>query len=237
MIVQIYTYYIVEDALAIARLGADHIGITVMGELWKNKVYLRDPAWREVFEKTTLDVVREIFRLVKGKVKRVFMPLSDDLDEMVYMFRYVDGDILHLINAFNREEFREVKKKIGASELMASIFLTKGGFEENRREVERALEIDDVVDYLLLDTKVGEWTGVTGRAHNWNISKYIVENSKAKVILAGGLNPDNVVDALDKVRPHGVDACTGLDVRPGKKDLRKVEEFIRRVGEWKKTRV
>ena len=49
--------------------------------------------------------------------------------------------------------------------------------------------------------------------------------------MAGGLNPENVTAAIKAVRPWGVDSCTGTDLRRGKKDLQKVEAFVRAVRE------
>lgn len=232
MIIQIYTYYAIEDALYIASVGADHLGITVMGEAWECRVYLEDEAWRRVFELTTIDAAREIFKAVEGKIKRVFMPLSTSLDETLSMFRESGGDILHVIHSFSLEELQELRRKIRPKELMVSVFLTSGGWEENRQEFERALSLEKVVDYLLLDTKIGEWRGVTGRTHNWDISREIVRRYSKPVILAGGLTPENVVKALEKVRPAGVDACTGLDLYPGKKDPEKVKRFVEVVRAW-----
>lgn len=237
VIVQIYTYYELEDALAIAEAGADHLGITVLGEKFSGlRALLSIPEWKEVFERTTLDVVKEIFRAVKGRIKRVLMPLTDDLDELYQMVREVDPDIIHVISDFGGEGLVEIKRRLPDKELMLSIFITPGGWEENRAEYERALARAPLVDYLLLDTKIGARTGVTGRTHNWDVSRAIVERSPKPVILAGGLNPDNVVRALEYVRPAGVDACTQLDLYPGKKDLEKVRRFIEVVRSWERRR-
>ena len=232
MIIQIYTYYVLEDALFIAEVGADHLGITVMGEEWENKVYLEDEAWRKVFELTTIDTARDIFRAVEGRVKRVFMPLSTSIDETLSMFKEAGGDILHLIYGFTLDELREIKERIRPKELILSVFFTSGGREENKEEFERALKVEDVVDYLLIDTKVGAWQGVTGRTHNWDISRELVQQYSKPVILAGGLSPENVMEAVEKVKPDGVDACTRLDSYPGKKDHEKVRRFVEVVRKW-----
>ena len=70
------------------------------------------------------------------------------------------------------------------------------------------------VDAVLLDSgnqekKVKELGG-TGRTHNWKISKQIVEQIKVPVYLAGGLNAENIKEALQLVKPYGVDLCSGV---------------------------
>jgi phosphoribosylanthranilate isomerase len=70
------------------------------------------------------------------------------------------------------------------------------------------------VDALLLDSgnpnlAVKELGG-TGRTHNWEISKDIVRQSPIPVYLAGGINPDNIQEAIDRVGPFGIDLCSGV---------------------------
>lgn len=65
-------------------------------------------------------------------------------------------------------------------------------------------------DALILDTRTREKIGGTGIPHDWNISATIVATSAIPVILAGGLTPENVREAIRKVRPYGVDVHTGV---------------------------
>jgi len=96
--------------------------------------------------------------------------------------------------------------------------------------VDEALAISDMVDAILLDSgnpklKIKELGG-TGRVHNWKLSRRIRENAKCPVFLAGGLNPDNVRQAIDEVQPFAVDVCRGVRT-DGHLDRKKVELFIR----------
>jgi phosphoribosylanthranilate isomerase len=86
-----------------------------------------------------------------------------------------------------------------------------------------------VVDAFITDTFDPETgaSGATGKKHNWEISRTIVEYSPLPVILAGGLNTGNVREAILKVRPAGVDAHTGVENNDGRKDPDKVRSFIR----------
>lgn len=76
---------------------------------------------------------------------------------------------------------------------------------------------------FLIDTPAGGERGGTGRTFDWSL----VERLEGRIILAGGLGPDNVAEAIRRVRPYGVDACSRLESSPGRKDRVKVMEFIR----------
>ena len=78
------------------------------------------------------------------------------------------------------------------------------------------------VDAYLLDSSAG---GGTGQKFHWDLVKKI----EGRIILAGGLTPKNVEDAIREVRPYAVDVSTGVERFPGKKDHHKIEEFIRNV--------
>jgi phosphoribosylanthranilate isomerase len=91
------------------------------------------------------------------------------------------------------------------------------------------------VDAVLLDsgTLAGPTIelGGTGRTHDWLLSRQICQQIGLPVILAGGLNADNVVEALDTVRPGGVDVCSGVRTN-GDLDPKKVGSFIEAVSSW-----
>ena len=70
--------------------------------------------------------------------------------------------------------------------------------------------------------------GATGRLHDWRISRRIVESVPVPVILAGGLSPENVMDAMQAVQPWGVDSNThtNLPGSPVEKDMQRIREFV-----------
>lgn len=77
---------------------------------------------------------------------------------------------------------------------------------------------------FLLDTYAADRPGGTGRTFPWEIAAKAVR--QARVILSGGLTPDNVALAVTQVRPYAVDVCSGVEACPGRKDHQKVREFI-----------
>ncbi|NOQ52422.1 MAG: phosphoribosylanthranilate isomerase [Desulfuromonadaceae bacterium] len=83
------------------------------------------------------------------------------------------------------------------------------------------------VSALLLDAWSDEHYGGTGLSFDWQLVRRLT--GKRPLILAGGLTPENVVDAVRQVKPYAVDVSSGVEAAPGKKDHQKVAEFICRV--------
>ena len=83
------------------------------------------------------------------------------------------------------------------------------------------------VSAFLLDSYVPGQLGGTGAKFNWDLAVQAKEFGRP-IFLAGGLTPENVADAVAKVGPYGVDVSSGVESAPGKKDHRKVREFVRR---------
>jgi len=79
---------------------------------------------------------------------------------------------------------------------------------------------------LLLDSYDPETIGGTGKACDWNQARKLVQSLETPVLLAGGLTPDNVAEAIRLVHPWGVDVSSGVETEPGVKDMTKVEAFI-----------
>jgi len=79
---------------------------------------------------------------------------------------------------------------------------------------------------LLLDGPAGELYGGSGRTFDWTVAR----GARVRIILAGGLDASNVARAVELARPWGVDACSRIESAPGRKDLRKMREFLRAAG-------
>jgi phosphoribosylanthranilate isomerase len=95
--------------------------------------------------------------------------------------------------------------------------------------VEEAISVAPHVDALLLDSGnqklVVKELGGTGRTHDWRVSRRIVESVRVPVYLAGGLTPQNVANAIDQVRPFGLDLCSGVRTN-GALDEGKLKQFF-----------
>jgi phosphoribosylanthranilate isomerase len=85
---------------------------------------------------------------------------------------------------------------------------------------------------VLLDSKTKDASGGTGKVFPWAMArKLLSEHAELKVIAAGGLRPENVAEAIRTIKPWGVDVASGVELEPGKKDLRKLEAFIKNARE------
>lgn len=82
---------------------------------------------------------------------------------------------------------------------------------------------------MVLDAFSADGYGGTGKLVDWNDAALLVRRIKAPVILAGGLTPDNVAEAIRAVRPYAVDVSSGVERAPGEKDPVKVRDFVQAV--------
>ena len=137
--------------------------------------------------------------------------------------------ILHLgasTDLLTPETVQDLKQKCPAVTVMRSIPVV------DQESVAIAESYDRIADMLLLDThRPGDiQIGALGTTHDWELDKKIVESTHIPVIIAGGLGPDNVVDAVGAVRPAGVDSKTKTDKDDGShtKDLQLVKQFVER---------
>ena len=101
---------------------------------------------------------------------------------------------------------------------------------ENKDILEKAVQYQNKIDAYLLDTYSPFAYGGTGKTFDWSIAKEIKEFG-LPIILSGGLNPENIREAISEVEPYGVDVSSGVEERPGKKNMEKLINFVRIVRE------
>ena len=211
MLIQIYEVSDPEEARAIAALGVDHIGILVG----------RGEFPREL----TLDLAISVATAVPPPVLVSALFLTADLELIESWSRQLRPPILHLGAAPERlgsAEAALLKRRLPGMRLMRSIPVT------GEESLAIAGNYQGIADFLLLDShREGDrQIGALGVPHDWTISRRIVEQVRIPAILAGGLGPDNVAEAIGAVRPAGVDSKTRTD-RAGshRKDLDRVRRF------------
>lgn len=89
-----------------------------------------------------------------------------------------------------------------------------------------AIQAAGHVDRILVDSKVGSALGGTGRTFDWSAAEALFAGAGLPMIVAGGLGPGNVTDAIERLKPWGVDVASGVEREPGKKDPERLRQFI-----------
>jgi phosphoribosylanthranilate isomerase len=91
-----------------------------------------------------------------------------------------------------------------------------------------AMAGDGSIDALLVDSRTAAAVGGTGQTYDWSAARRRVfgANKQMKLVVAGGLTPENVAKAIAMLRPWGVDVVSGVESAPGRKDPAKVQAFI-----------
>jgi phosphoribosylanthranilate isomerase len=212
MLVQIYEISSAQEAAAVSRLGVEHIGVLVGDGSFP----------RELPVLSAL----EIGASVEPPSRLSALFLSSDIAVVAEAVRQLRPSIVHLGAApdlLGPKEVLALKRLIGSFAIMRSVPVT--GLES----LGVARSYEGIVDFLLLDSYSANdrQIGALGVTHDWNISRQIARSLATPVILAGGLGPHNVAEAIRVVRPAGVDAKTKTD-KPGThaKDLGKVRAFV-----------
>lgn len=133
---------------------------------------------------------------------------------------------IQLVDAVSNDTYLALRKSLPGVKLVQVIHV------QDEKSVDEALEIAPLVDAILLDSgnpnlDIKELGG-TGRTHNWTLSRKIRESISVPIFLAGGLKPENIRQAIDEVKPFGIDLCSGVRTY-GKLDAEKLERFMKEV--------
>lgn len=209
MLTQIYEISTPEEARAVSEIGIDHVGVLVGdGEFPREQPLARATA---------------IAGAISAKFSALFLTARADF--IVEWAHALKPAIVHLGAApdlLGPAQVAAIKTALPSSLLMRSVPVYG---EESVRIAE---SYSGIADYLLLDSHrpSDKQIGAIGVPHDWNISRRIVELVSTPVILAGGLGPDNVSQAISIVRPAGVDSKTKTDGDGShSKDLERVRRF------------
>ena len=212
MLVQIYEIASAQEAAALFRMGVDHIGVLVGDGSFP----------RELSVASAL----EIGASVEPPSRLCALFLSADIARVAEAVRQLRPSIVHLGAApdlLGPQEVWALKRAIGTYPIMRSVPVT------GPESVGVARSYEGVADFVLLDSYSANdrQIGALGVTHDWNISRQIARSLTTPVLLAGGLGPDNVAEAIRVVRPAGVDAKTKTDkAETHAKDLEKVRAFV-----------
>jgi phosphoribosylanthranilate isomerase len=197
----------IEDVLLSVSCGADALGLIV-----GTKYYSED--------KLSPQFAGELLKKVPPFVSTVLVTHLQSTQEILEVYHHVPTSVIQLHNDIPVEEIQALRRQIPYVKLIKAVHVVdEGAIETSRYFV-------SFVDAILLDSRTNNRIGGTGKIHDWSISKKITSLIDKPVILAGGLNPDNVAQAIEYVRPFGVDVNSGVDSSNGEKDLRKIRNLI-----------
>lgn len=145
-------------------------------------------------------------------------------NDIVKFCKELGCKIIQIHGSIEVAELRELKKLSPEIVVIKSLVTGKYSVDELKRTID---EQSKFVDAYITDTynPTTGATGATGLTHDWEISRELVSYSNRPIILAGGLTPDNIYDAIKFVKPAGVDSHTGVEDSNGKKDIAKVRNF------------
>ena len=234
MITQIYEIQSPEEAEKCIEIGVDHVG----------SVILHQDEWR-------YQQIRDLVRLSSGtEVKNSLITLFRDADTLYRCIDYYRPDYIHFCESLTDEQGRkanlkvlidyqrEMKKRFPEIGIMRSIPIPRNRIQDGFPTLEIARELVDVSDIFLTDTWLEEepvegYIGITGKTCDRDMAKELVSAIDIPVILAGGLSPENVFEAITEARSAGADSCTGTNMRDEKgnplrfkKDFARVKEFV-----------
>lgn len=213
MIVQIYGFTTPADIVAVGGMAIDNIGV-VLDEGFGT--------WDSVDERTARDIVAEI----PDPMVTVALSLGTDFDRIARTVDVVRPDIVHLVRAdqMGPDAVGEVRDRLGPVAVMTTVAI------RDRSAIVTAQAYAACSDYLLLDSQdpATGVVGATGLTHDWSVSALIPPAVGVPIILAGGLGPANVSEAIAAVHPAGVDSETRtsrVDDRR-RKDIDAVARFV-----------
>jgi len=156
-------------------------------------------------------VAKEIISVLPKTLLKVGVFVNEDPEEVLRVAKYCGINVLQFHGRESPEYcqkfFHPIFKAIHIKDL------------ESLKDMEKYCDVS-----ILLDTYSPVQAGGTGNPFPWEIA--LKAKEERDFILSGGLSPSNVGEAIKKVRPMGVDVCSGVEVTPGKKDPSKMKEFI-----------
>jgi phosphoribosylanthranilate isomerase len=169
------------------------------------------------------ELIRQIAKTVPPPVATFMLTSETSVGKIIEHHQRTNTNTIQIVDALSSGTYSQLKEALPGVKIVQVVHVI------DESSVDEAIGISEMVDAILLDSgnpklKVKELGG-TGRVHNWKLSRKIREGSKCPIFLAGGLNPENVRQAISEVQPFAVDVCSGVRT-DSRLDRRKLELFI-----------
>jgi phosphoribosylanthranilate isomerase len=195
-----------EDALTSTKIGADELGFHVVLDGGRSPL--------------TPEEAAAMIGKLPAHVSAVVVTSATEPEKLIAIAKATGAKVLQLYGDASVETIRATKEAAPN----VAVWKVLNVFDE--RSVAKAKEYESVADAIALDSIKGERKGGTGQTHDWSVSKRIVEAVKIPVVLAGGLTPENVTEAVRIVKPQVVDVNSGVSNADGSKNIEKVKAFV-----------
>ncbi len=209
----------VDDALLAVASGADAVG------------FVFAPSSRQVMAQQ----VAEITPRLPAEIEKIGVFTTQDAKEILGAVTLAGLTGVQLHGDFNPTLIAALKDGTrGRLRVLQVVSFAREGGSEAERQFEVTLRnvfVDGKVDAVLLDTAKSGISGGTGLTFNWPRAAEIIRRvwpreSHCRLIVAGGLRPENVTAAIAQLHPWGVDVVSGVEASPGAKDSARVRDFI-----------
>ena len=169
------------------------------------------------------DLIAEIVAAAGNRVETFLLTSETTADAIIAQQRRTGASTLQLVDTVEAGAHEAIRNSLDGTRIVQVVHVV------GEVSLGEAVEAARTADALLLDSgnpklAVKELGG-TGRRHDWKISRRIIESVEIPVYLAGGLNPQNVREAIDAVGPYGVDVCSGVRTN-GRLDREKASDFV-----------
>ena len=172
-------------------------------------------------DKITPDMAKNIIAALPPETHSVMVTHLLDAQETADIARFAGTKSIQIHDEMPCEEIEKLRNLCPSHQLIKAVHVM-GGLDEACDKVD---QYENLVDFILLDSRTKERLGGTGLTIDWDIGRQIVEHACKPVILAGGLNHANVAQAIRDVAPFGVDANSGLEFGDGSKNPAKILGF------------
>ncbi|MEM3587107.1 MAG: phosphoribosylanthranilate isomerase [Candidatus Jordarchaeaceae archaeon] len=170
----------------------------------------------------SIDKAKEIIKAAPIFVETVVVTVANEINQLIKICRELNPSSIQ-IHGFKK--YSEIRRSLPDTHLI-------GAIQADAQALNNATEAAKILDAILLDSYVQGKYGGTGVTHDWNFSKLVRDAIHPKpLIIAGGLKPENVKEAIQIVKPYAVDVSSGVESQPGIKDPKKVYEFIKNAKE------
>jgi len=175
----------------------------------------------------SIEKASELLKSVPPTITSVAVIMPRTMEEVVRVMSKVCPGALQFHGSESPEFIKEVKK------IFPEVKVIKAFHVKFNSKADEFLELiqlyEPYVDIILLDTWTPRGGGGSGKIHNWQVGREICEKVSKPLFLSGGLTRENVCKAIKTVKPWGVDASSGLEVKPGVKDEEKIRDFVKEV--------